>query len=144
MLEKTRVSHQGSKERNYHIFYQILYAAPDADLQKYCLLTREAKDYVYLSYGVSHVDRLDDKEEYDLLIDAINVLGFTPEEKDSMFKITAGILNFSNMKFKQKPRDEQAEIVDPAGTLYSIFCSENSFDIQNINCNLGGWIWELE
>lgn len=32
-----------------------------------------------------------------------------------MFKICAAILNFGNMKFKQKPRDEQAEVVDPAG-----------------------------
>ena len=31
-----------------------------------------------------------------------------------MFKITSGILNFSNCKFKQKPRDEQAEVVDVA------------------------------
>jgi myosin heavy chain 6/7 len=114
LLEKNRVSHQGSKERNYHIFYQILYAATDEDLQKYCLLSREAKDYAYLSFGVSHVDRLDDLEEYGLTVDAIQVLGFTTGEHESMFKITAGILNFSNMKFKQKPRDEQAEIVDPA------------------------------
>ena len=32
-----------------------------------------------------------------------------------MFKICAAILNFGNMKFKQKPRDEQAEVADPAG-----------------------------
>merc|ERR1711962_419158 len=114
LLEKNRVSHQGSQERNYHIFYQILYAATDADLAKYCLLSREAKDYGFLSMGVSHVDRLDDLEEYALTVDAIQVLGFTPEEHESMFKITAAILNFSNMKFKQKPRDEQAEVVDPA------------------------------
>merc|ERR1719477_232482 len=31
-----------------------------------------------------------------------------------MFKITSSILNFSNCKFKQKPRDEQAEVADTA------------------------------
>ena len=47
----------------------------------------------------------------------VQVLGFNEEEHESMFKITASILNMSNMKFKQKPRDEQAEVVDPAGKL---------------------------
>merc|ERR1711931_298340 len=41
-------------------------------------------------------------------------LGFTPGEHESMFKIITGILNFSNCKFKQKPRDEQAEVADTA------------------------------
>jgi len=129
LLEKNRVSHQGSQERNYHIFYQILYAASDADLQKYCLLTRESKEYLFLSYGVSHVDRLDDLEEYGLTVEAIKVLGFSEEEHESMFKITAAILNMSNMKFKQKPRDEQAEVTDPsdgerASYLYGINVGE--------------------
>ena len=43
-----------------------------------------------------------------------------------MFKICAAILNFGNMKFKQKPRDEQAEVADPAG-LY--ICRSNSLGI---------------
>ena len=32
LLEKNRVTHQGTQERNYHIFYQILYAATDEEL----------------------------------------------------------------------------------------------------------------
>merc|ERR1719427_1732572 len=31
-----------------------------------------------------------------------------------MFKMTCALLNFSNCKFKQKPRDEQAEVADTA------------------------------
>lgn len=114
LLEKNRVIHQGTQERNYHIFYQILYAASDEELAKLTLLTREAKQYGFLSKGVSHVDRIDDHEEFEMTMNAIKVLGFTSDEKDSMMKITAAILNFSNMKFKQKPRDEQAEVEDPA------------------------------
>jgi len=114
LLEKNRVTHQGSQERNYHIFYQILYAATDEELAGLCLISREAASYGYLSKGVSHVDRMDDHEEYRLTCDAIKVLGFTEDEHLMMWKLTAGVLNFSCMKFKQKPRDEQAEVVDPS------------------------------
>merc|ERR1712002_797531 len=57
---------------------------------------------------------MDDVEEYGLTTDAVKVLGFTDAEHLSMWKITAAILNFSNCKFKQKPRDEQAEVADTA------------------------------
>jgi len=114
LLEKNRVIHQGAAERNYHIFYQILYASTDEEIAALCLPSREAHFYGFLAQGVSHVDRMDDNEEFGLTVDAIGVLGFTGEEKHSMMKITSSILNFSCMKFKQKPRDEQAEVEDPA------------------------------
>jgi len=114
LLEKNRVTHQGSQERNYHVFYQILYAATDEELAGLCLLSREASNYGFLSKGVAHVDRMDDHEEYGYTCEAIKVLGFTEEEHLLMWKLTAGVLNFSCMKFKQKPRDEQAEVVDPS------------------------------
>jgi len=114
LLEKNRVIHQGSAERNYHIFYQILYSVTDEELAELCLPTREAKEYGFLQKGVYHVDRMDDKEEYGLTVNAISVLGFTHDEKMSMFKVVSSILNFSKMKFKQKPRDEQAEVDDPS------------------------------
>jgi len=114
LLEKNRVIHQGALERNYHIFYQLIYATSDEELATLCLPTREAKVYGFLSKGVSTVDKIDDHEEFGMTVNAISVLGFTPEEKMSMFKIVSGILNFGCMKFKQKPRDEQAEVEDPA------------------------------
>ena len=57
------------------------------------------------------------------------MLGFSPEEQDSMFKICAAILNFGNMKFKQKPRDEQAEVADPAGPY---ICGNIQSRMQNL------------
>ena len=72
MLEKNRVIHQGNAERNYHVFYQLLYATTDEELQKLCLLTREAHDYFFLSKGVATVDRIDDHAEYkDLCVSGI-------------------------------------------------------------------------
>ena len=41
--------------------------------------------------------------------EAIEVLGFSEEEKMSMFKCTTSVCNMGEMKFKQRPREEQAE-----------------------------------
>ena len=40
---------------------------------------------------------------------AFDVLGFTQEEKNSVYKLTGAIMHYGNMKFKQKQREEQAE-----------------------------------
>lgn len=44
---------------------------------------------------------------------AIDILGFTPEEKSGLYKLTGAVMHYGNMKFKQKQREEQAE---PDGT----------------------------
>lgn len=40
---------------------------------------------------------------------AFDVLGFTQEEKDNIYKITASVMHMGGMKFKQRGREEQAE-----------------------------------
>lgn len=40
---------------------------------------------------------------------AFDVLGFTQEEKNSVYKMIGAIMHHGNMKFKQKQREEQAE-----------------------------------
>ena len=37
------------------------------------------------------------------------MLGFTQEEKNSIYKLTGAIMHHGNMKFKEKQREEQAE-----------------------------------
>ena len=44
---------------------------------------------------------------------AIDILGFTNEEKISIYKLTGAVMHYGNLKFKQKQREEQAE---PDGT----------------------------
>ena len=48
---------------------------------------------------------------------AFDVLGFTQEEKDNIYKITAAVMHMGCMKFKQRGREEQAE---PDGTTVSL------------------------
>lgn len=44
---------------------------------------------------------------------AIDILGFTADERIGIYKLTGAVMHYGNMKFKQKQREEQAE---PDGT----------------------------
>lgn len=58
--------------------------------------------------------------------DAFDVLGFTQEEKNSIYKLTGAIMHYGNMKFKQKQREEQAEADGTEGkrscNMYMCYC----------------------
>ncbi|XP_051243442.1 myosin-16-like [Dicentrarchus labrax] len=109
LLEKSRVISQQAAERGYHIFYQLL-SGRKPELIEALLLSPDPKQYVWVCQGVTVVDNMDDGEELLLTDEAFDVLGFTPEEKMSVYKLTGGIMHFGNMKFKQKAREEQAEV----------------------------------
>uniref|UniRef100_A0A8C4LUY0 Myosin-7 n=1 Tax=Equus asinus TaxID=9793 RepID=A0A8C4LUY0_EQUAS len=112
LLEKSRVIFQLKAERDYHIFYQIL-SNKKPELLDMLLITNNPYDYAFISQGETTVASIDDAEELMATDNAFDVLGFTSEEKNSMYKLTGAIMHFGNMKFKQKPREEQAE---PDGT----------------------------
>ncbi|XP_037648480.1 myosin-16-like [Sebastes umbrosus] len=109
LLEKSRVISQQAAERGYHIFYQLL-SGRKPEFIEALLLKPDPKQYVWLCQGVTVVDNMDDGEELQFTDEAFDVLGFTPEEKMSVYKLTGGIMHFGNMKFKQKSREEQADV----------------------------------
>lgn len=49
---------------------------------------------------------------------AFDVLGFSQEEKIGVYRLTGGIMHFGNMKFKQKPREEQADVDTTEGNSF--------------------------
>ena len=102
------------------------------------LLSMNPYDYHFYSQGVITVDNMDDGEELmatDVRLvqgeqvswlrwtlrspeisesslppqHAMDILGFSVEEKCACYKIVGALLHFGNMKFKQKQREEQAE-----------------------------------
>ncbi|KAJ4948518.1 hypothetical protein JOQ06_020051 [Pogonophryne albipinna] len=112
LLEKSRVTFQLEQERGYHIFYQMM-TGHIPELLELALITTNPYDFPMCSMGKITVASIDDKVELEATDNAIDILGFTNEEKMSIYKMTGAVLHHGNMKFRQKQREEQAE---PDGT----------------------------
>ncbi|XP_034669936.1 myosin heavy chain, muscle isoform X11 [Drosophila subobscura] len=108
LLEKARVISQQSLERSYHIFYQIM-SGSVAGVKDMCFLSDNIYDYFNVSQGKVTVPSIDDGEEFQMADQAFDILGFTKEEKENVYRITAAVMHMGGMKFKQRGREEQAE-----------------------------------
>ncbi|XP_048222644.1 myosin-1 isoform X1 [Perognathus longimembris pacificus] len=134
LLEKSRVTFQLKAERSYHIFYQIM-SNKKPDLIEMLLITTNPYDYAFVSQGEITVPSIDDQEELMATDSAIDILGFTSDERVSIYKLTGAVMHYGNMKFKQKQREEQAEpdgteVADKAAYLQSL----NSADLLKALC----------
>ncbi|XP_071512369.1 myosin heavy chain, muscle-like isoform X1 [Panulirus ornatus] len=112
LLEKARVISQQSLERSYHIFYEMMSDQIDW-IKPMCCLSNDIYDYHYVSQGKVTVPSIDDGEDIQFCDEAFDILGFSKTEKENVYKLTACVMHFGEMKFKQRGREEQAE---PEGT----------------------------
>ncbi|XP_071547339.1 myosin heavy chain, muscle-like isoform X26 [Panulirus ornatus] len=108
LLEKARVISQQTLERSYHMFYQIM-SDQIKNIKPICFLSNDIHDYHFVSQGKVTVASIDDAEEMQFTDDAFDVLGFSKEDKENVYKVTASVMHFGEMKFKQRGREEQAE-----------------------------------
>uniref|UniRef100_G3UTJ1 Myosin motor domain-containing protein n=1 Tax=Meleagris gallopavo TaxID=9103 RepID=G3UTJ1_MELGA len=134
LLEKSRVTFQLKAERSYHIFYQIM-SNKKPELIDMLLITTNPYDYHFVSQGEISVPSIDDQEELMATDSAIDILGFTADEKTAIYKLTGAVMHYGNLKFKQKQREEQAEpdgteVADKAAYLMGL----NSADLLKALC----------
>ncbi|XP_039358065.1 myosin-1B [Mauremys reevesii] len=134
LLEKSRVTFQLKAERSYHIFYQIM-SNKKPELIELLLITTNPYDFPFVSQGEITVASIDDQEELMATDSAIDILGFSSDEKMAIYKLTGAVMHYGNMKFKQKQREEQAEpdgteVADKAAYLMGL----NSADLLKALC----------
>lgn len=94
------------------------------------LCVPDAKNYYYISQGVLTIDNVNDAEEMKATDEAFDILNFSQviyklgfnllliiylkafvvkDDKLNLFKLTGAIMHWGNSKWKQRPREEQAE-----------------------------------
>ncbi|UZJ52638.1 hypothetical protein CBS101457_001958 [Exobasidium rhododendri] len=112
LLEKSRVTSRSEKERSFHIFYQLLRGG-DEKLKSKLLLTSLPEDYDYLKNTRKHVEGVDDVLEWKALLEALAIVGFTPDEQQNLFRVVAAILQVGNIQLADD-RSEQARITNTA------------------------------
>ncbi|VDK27060.1 unnamed protein product [Gongylonema pulchrum] len=108
LLEKSRVIKQAPGERSYHIFYQIMSGQIEG-LKEKLFLTRKIRDYHLISQAEVTIDGVDDKEEMQMTDESFDIMHFAEQEKQDLYALVAGIMHMGEIKFKQRPREEQAE-----------------------------------
>lgn len=126
LLEKVRILYQAENERNFHIFYQILEGFSEDMKKKYYLDTTNFK---YLSNGtIKRNDDINDQDEFQNLLVAFYILGFSEKEKNDIFSIIVAILYLGNIDF-----DEDGKITEN---------SQNNLEKISKNLNISSNIIE--
>ncbi|SPN98870.1 probable myosin MYO2 [Cephalotrichum gorgonifer] len=104
LLERSRLVFQPLKERNYHIFYQLVAGATDAMRKELNILPIE--QYEYLNQGnCPSIDGVDDKAEYLATRKSLSMVGVRDSQQDAIFKLLAGLLHLGNVKITASRND---------------------------------------
>lgn len=123
LLEKSRVITQNPLERNYHIFYQLLKGASEKMLAE-LKLESNVRSYDYLNKGLtSSIESINDKREFQNLLDAFKVMNFSSDDTLSVFKVLSIILHLGNIRFKNMNNDKQAVLEDESESIIDTVAS---------------------
>ncbi|KAK7910959.1 hypothetical protein PG985_013440 [Apiospora marii] len=127
LLERSRLVFQPLKERNYHIFYQLLAGASDAERKELNLLPVD--QYDYMNQGNAPViDGVDDKAEFEATKKSLTTIGVDATQQQGIFKLLAGLLHLGNVKITASRNDS---VLAPNEPSLEIACQMLGIDAAN-------------
>ncbi|PVU95808.1 hypothetical protein BB561_001576 [Smittium simulii] len=106
LLERSRLVYQPLKERNYHIFYQLVAALPDQQRQSLGLKS-SWKNYTYTNQGGGNtgiISGVDDAKEFQATCESLQLIGVKSDQQWDIFKILAALLHVGEIQFKEVGR----------------------------------------
>ncbi|KAG9311336.1 myosin II heavy chain [Chiua virens] len=104
LLEKSRVVVRSPAERNFHVFYQLMSAA--GSLKDSLLLDGNIEDYEFLNRSRREIDGVNDRDDWDTLSNAFDVVGFSETERFDLFRIVAAVLHLGNVPITSTRADD--------------------------------------
>ncbi|XP_015221170.1 unconventional myosin-If [Lepisosteus oculatus] len=111
LLEKSRVVSQNENERNFHIYYQVLEGASPQQTEALGIMTPDY--YFYLNQsGTYKVDGTNDSKDFQETMEAMQVIGISPNNQNQVLQIVVGILHLGNISFIEAGNYGQVESQD--------------------------------
>ncbi|XP_045898250.1 myosin-11-like, partial [Micropterus dolomieu] len=110
LLEKSRCIRQANTERAFHIFYYMVAGAKDKLREE--LLLEDFGSYRFLLAGHVEISGQEDDEMFDETLEAMDIMGFTEEERLGMLKVVSTVLQLGNVKIEKERNSEQATMPD--------------------------------
>ena len=113
LLERSRLVFQPLKERNYHIFYQLVAGATSSEREEWGLVPVEHFDYLNQG-GAPQIDGVDDKSEFDATRQSLNTIGVSAKKQAEIFRLLAALLHLGNVKITATRNDSALAANEPS------------------------------
>ncbi|KAK5107316.1 hypothetical protein LTR62_001371 [Meristemomyces frigidus] len=113
LLERSRLVFQPLKERNYHIFYQLVAGATDVERDELGLIPVEHLDFLNQG-GAPHIEGVDDGKDFAETRAALTRLGVSVDVQTSLWRILAALLHMGNTKITATRTESQLSPSEPS------------------------------
>ena len=113
LLERSRLVFQPLKERNYHIFYQLVAGATDTERQELGLVPPEHFDYLNQG-GAPQIEGVDDGKDFNDTRQSLTRLGVSEQIQGQLWRILAALLHIGNIKISASRSDSQLSASEPS------------------------------
>lgn len=113
LLERSRLVFQPLRERNYHIFYQLIAGATDEEREELGLLPVEHFDYLNQG-GEPTIDGVNDEAEFTATRKSLSTIGVKDDLQAEIFRVLAALLHLGNVKITATRTESSLSSSDPS------------------------------